>query len=372
MACYFVLPLPRVLADDAKTREAIEAVLRKLETAAVAGDKAGWLAHIPADDSEWLHEQTYFANDLTKKPVEKLSITLKDVTPVEGGATAEVTFAWNLPGARSRSVDFGAKFVERDGRWLYAGETWERHEAPGVVVLHDPGLGELASRVVEAFSAIRGPVQEGFEMQQGELASRTQQIKLYGSMKHLQQSICLSYKDGLAGWNEPGESIKLLANGRSQVPELKVLLAHEFGHVATFATGPKANDMMPWWLLEGVAELSAEAVAGSPSPNGMVDAWARQGNLAPWDDLADFDTIQQKWYGHVYKQGHHLMKFISDRWKREGRNAWLRAMGQGKTLDEATKEVFKISFEELDRQWRATLPGAAKPDAPSPAASDGT
>jgi hypothetical protein len=31
-------------------------------------------------------------------------------------------------------------------------------------------------------------------------------------------------------------------------------------------------------------------------------------------------------------------------------------MSNGKTLDQATREVLGLSFEDLDKDWRATLP----------------
>jgi hypothetical protein len=33
----------------------------------------------------------------------------------------------------------------------------------------------------------------------------------------------------------------------------------------------------------------------------------------------------------------------------------MRAMADGKTLDQATLETLGIGFEQLDREWRATL-----------------
>ncbi len=59
--------------------------------------------------------------------------------------------------------------------------------------------------------------------------------------------------------------------------------------------------------------------------------------------------------GNVYGQGEHMMVYISERFERSGRNAWLRAMANGKSLDEATREVFKMSFDDLDEAWRQAL-----------------
>ena len=337
----------------ADTRVEIESMLRDMAAACIAGDSAGYMKHVSEADPEFFHEQKYFANDLIKKPAKECAFTIGELKEQEGVALAPFTMEWAMPTGKPRTLTFDAKFVRAEEGWRYAGETWERHEAPGVLVLHDPGLSELADRVVTAFGEVRSHVQDGFNLGDKALASRTQKIKLYGTMKHLQASICLSYSDGLAGWNEPGESIKILTNARSSIGALRPLLAHEFGHVATFELGPTSNKM-PWWILEGVAELSAEQ--WGRKPDGMVKAWAQAGRIAKWDDLADFETVEGKWRGHVYTQGHHMLGFISDQFGRDGRVAWMTAMSNGKTLDEASQEAFKLSFAQLDERWRASLP----------------
>ncbi|MBS0195791.1 MAG: hypothetical protein JSR77_03450 [Planctomycetes bacterium] len=352
---------PAHCAADPDAKFQIESILREMAAACTAGDTDGYLAHVSSADREFRNEQKYFANDLKKKPAAECAFTVGELKIGDGLAEGPFTMQWTMPGKKERSLTFDARFLQEDGVWKFAGETWDKHEAPGVLVLCDPGLDELAGRVIEAFNAIRAHVEEGFMLQEAALPKRTQKIKLYGSMKHLQASICLSYSDGLSGWNEPGEAVKILANTKSGVQQLRPLLAHEYGHVATFELGPKSNHM-PWWVLEGVADLSAEKWGSKP--DGIVKAWAKAKKLAAWNDLADFETVEGKWRGHVYKQGQSMLDYVSDRFGREGRVKWLTAMSQGDTLDDATKKTLGLSFEELDNQWRAEVERAANEASP--------
>jgi len=371
MICAALLPGAFGGTDPAVQFE-VEQTLSNMAAAAISGDAAGYLEYIDRADPEFFNEQKYFANDLSKKPPESLTFEVGEVSAGDGAAEGMLTVSWTMPGAKPREVSFGAKFVQGQAGWVYAGETWERHAAPGVLVLCDPGLDELADRTVEAFSAVRAGVEEGFGLADAPLARKTQKIKLFGSVKHLQVSICLSYEDGLGGWNEPGEPIKLLAGERTKDASLRRLLAHEYGHVATFELGDKAN-LMPWWVLEGVAELSAEKFATRRS--GSVENWARAGRLAPWEEIADFEKTSRKFMRNVYAQGHSMVAYISERWGADARNQWLRAMSQGASIDQATRAVMAMGFEELSVAWRATLPAegeeapvepgepkAAKPD----------
>jgi hypothetical protein len=352
-------------APASDVRFQIESMLREMASSCIAGDEPGYMRYVCTVDPEFLAEQRYFARDMAKKPAESCSLTIGELTVKDEEATAELTLTWNMPGAAVRSVTYDARFARSavdpsgdDSGWRFAGETWAQHSdaTARVLVMHDPhkdGLDALAVRVVQAFGEVRAHVEEGFMLSESQLPLRTQKIKLYGSMKHLQASICLSYVDGLSGWNEPGESVKLLSGPRTGLPALRSLLAHEYGHVATFELGPTSNKM-PWWILEGAAELAAEK--WGRKPDGVVKAWSAANRLAPWEEITDFETVKPKWRGHVYGQGHHMLGYISQTFGREKRVGWLKAMSNGVSLDAATTQVFGLTFEQLDNQWRADLP----------------
>ncbi len=354
-------------ADDA-----LEALLARMNAAVLAADMNGYLACVDTRDPVFAREQKNWAADLKRKPVKEFAIQLQDQTLVspDGPMNAQLSMNWTLADqdAPKRTISFPATFTrDAAGGWLYAGETWQTIESNGVKVLYDQGLDEVAKSVVEILPDIRAHVNEGFEV----AIDRVQEVKLYASMRHLQQSIYLSYTDSLGGWNEPGESIKILVGRKSKPAELKPLLAHEYGHVATFEYGPHASDM-PWWVLEGVAELSAEAYGGARDVSRMVARWASNGKLADWDRLADFHTVKAEDQMYVYSQGHHMLGFVSEKFGRTGRNAWLRAMAQGATLDEATRAAMKMPFTELDSAWRASF-NVQRPETPTqPTETPGT
>lgn len=361
-----------LVPTTARADEALDALLARMSSAVLAADVDGYLACVDVRDAVFAREQKNWAADLKRKPVKEFAVQLKDQTLAGPGGpmNAQMTMSWMIADdeAVGRTISFPATFTrDAAGGWLYAGEAWETIEANGVKVFYDHGLDEVAKTVVEILPDIRVHVNEGFEV----AIDRVQEVKLYGNMRHLQQSIYLSYVDSLGGWNEPGESIKILVGRRSKPAELRPLLAHEYGHVATFEYGAKASDM-PWWVLEGVAELSAEAFGGARDVSRLVGRWASNGKLADWDRLADFHTVKTEDQMFVYSQGHHMLGFVSEKFGRSCRNAWLRAMAQGATLDEATRGAMKMSFAELDQVWRASfkIEGDAAPK-PEPVTHDG-
>ncbi|HYE61110.1 MAG TPA: hypothetical protein VD997_03870 [Phycisphaerales bacterium] len=353
------LPHPDPTDDEiAAAEEGIDATLAAMEQACLKGDAAAYMKNIYEGDREFVYEQKYFANDASKKPAHEIELTFSDLTLRGDVAEAKLTWTWKMAADKNqRTVSFDARFIreDRDGKpvWLYAGEVWQRKVAPGAVVMYDDGLDQSGEEALKGFALVREHVETGFNMRGKDLPNRTQKIKLYASMKHLQLSICLSYENGLGGWNEPNEPIKLLVRPGSRSGGLRNVIAHEYGHCATFELGPKANNM-PWWILEGVADLAAEKYSGKGGQ--FIERQAKAGKLAPWDELADFETVKPQYQMYVYQQGHHMLGYISDRWGRDKRVAWLTSMANGKTLDEATREVLGRPFAQLDQEWRASLP----------------
>jgi hypothetical protein len=394
-AALVLLVTPLAVAD----RGEIEAVLAEMERAVLAGDPRAYLdLVVPADGPEgdpvFRKEQENWAADLTSEhggPPAEFDLRIAENSEGEFWplrAEVELVMTWRMKpadgagrAARERSVSFPAVFKNVDGRWLYAGENWIVFKGDGVVVRTAAGFEEAAKTVVEVWPEVRTHVEDGFGV--GGEGLGVQEVKIYGDMRHLQASIYLSYVDGLAGWNEPGESIKFLGpvagsrrrgsgsevdadgedgdgrgGGRASrdIAAVRTLLAHEYGHVATYVMGEHANTM-PWWVLEGVAELASEKFNPrlGPATDGVVRRWAEAGALAPWEEISDFRTVPGRYARHVYRQGHHMVAYVSDRFGRDGRNQWLREMATGKTLDEATQAALGMSFEDLDRAWRAEL-----------------
>lgn len=393
-----------------------------MSAAVLAGDQKGYLANVCQADPVFLQEQRAWARDLEKHvPVEFAFSMLTpepepappaDKAPVEGGgadagerrppppaaakpivpqfgereARFTLRMAWKMKDAGARSVEYPVAFrlaaVEGGTeRWVYAGETWERVERPadraepaepgeetpgkrrfeGAIAEHAPGLEKAASLVVELMPEVRERVDALFDRH----LTGVQRVKLYTSMRHLQASIYLSYTDGLGGWNEPGESIKILVSRAPAKAGLRSLLAHEYGHVATFQQGPKATDM-PWWILEGVADFAAATFRDNPRAQAdrQVAAWHRAGKLADWEELTDFRSVPRDKSPMVYRQGEHMVRYVTDRFGQAGRNRWMTLMAQGKTLDEATREVSGDGFDALDAAWRMSVADAvAKDDA---------
>jgi hypothetical protein len=284
----------------------------------------------------------------------------------ESRAEFRMQMTWKMTGwEKTRTLTMPVVFTRdaKSGAWRFAGEKWEGVTAPaagqfnGVRVLFEPGNKkhkEIADAIVAGMPEVRSTVDTHFKMHTpGEVT-----IKLYQSMQHLQASIWLSYTDSLGGWNEPKESMKILAGGRSGYDAMKKTIAHEYGHCVTFHMGPKATDA-PWWVLEGAADFSAAPYRSNAAArrDRTVTNWAKKNELADWDKIEKFPIPEEfkHFMANVYTQGEHMMAFIDSRYGAEGRIAFLRSLFSGKTTDQASREALGVPFTDVDAAWRLAI-----------------
>jgi len=371
-------------------REQVLAVLDDMTKAVLAGDKDAYLKHVSKSNACFAMEQQHWADELAaNKPLE-FSISMDESSAIKKQATgkfgtliftdtrAEFPMVMkykmavgHAKTARGKTAVWPAVFVKEDpdgegplpSQWLYQGENWQSltgdwtadHSGGVFTVKYFPGSEPVAHDVLQAFPPAKRHADEGF----GVNITRPLEIKLFDNMEHLKASVYLNMPDEiLGGWTEPGEAIKFMTSYTQTVPRWTAAFAHEYGHTATWELGPKIKQS-PWWVQEGVAELCAEefTLDRDSIDKQMRFRATKQGKsgLQKWDDLADYQKADPDIKQLAYYQGHHFMGWFSEQWGRTGRNAWLRAIAHGKTLDEASKEVTTYTFDELDMRWRASL-----------------
>lgn len=341
--------------------ERIETLLIEMQDAIARKDTGAYMALIDTSDPVWATEQRAWISDFSIHQVEDVTIERVWDSTIEltdsGDAITTIDIMWYIPGEElDRSFTFDAVFRPvglADGRWVYGGRAWrDRHDkTAGVLVLGDGQFDGLDDRIAQRVPVLRSAVEELMDIE----LDADVVVKVYPDVSSLQASIALSYTDPLGGWNEPGESIKILGREDLDGEALDALLAHEIGHAVSFAMGEQIINA-PWWVLEGIAEVAADMFREDKDARmNRIVKLASDENLRDWSQLADFRGEANNHAMHVYLQGWSMVNHVGSFYGADKRNAWLSAMGQGRSLDEATRETMGISFASLDRQWRAML-----------------
>ncbi len=151
----------------------------------------------------------------------------------------------------------------------------------------------------------------------------------------------------------------------SRFPEpidLRMLLAHEFAHVAQAGLLGDTS-ALPFFAVEGGAEYLASLVVG-PDQHDLADRFhtavvdESRGNAVPLRQLiAQPSASDQRLTSAAYSRGYAAMRFLTDRW---GRDAFTRLHREnvGGTPQRFTQNLTRLtgmSLDEFDRELRKWL-----------------
>jgi len=361
---------PLLWADAPLPDNAIEAlrvseVVASMQSAIERLDSGAYMAQINPSDPVLATEHRAWFAELSVAPVENLRIEIDPNTEIllenNGSIIAPIVYTWQVPSEDNpRRYDMPARFAPigtPHGQWHFIGRAWDIAitNTPGVRIYCDEEHADIANMASERVPVLRDAIAKdmGIDPNGGDLHEVV--VKIYPKMRELQASIYPSYTAGISGWNEPGESIKILGRDKMKQDRLDPLLAHEIGHAVSFEYGPQIN-LAPWWTLEGIAEVAAGLFRDSwERKNQRIASLAQTNNLRDWNLLADFKGEAVNHGMHVYLQGWSMIDYIDRTFGKDARNAWFIQLGHGDTLDQASREVLGLPFDQLDTQWRASL-----------------
>ena len=355
------VPLP----SDAMESQRVRSVVGAMQSAIERDDPGAYMAQINPSDPVLITEHRAWFADLDVSPVNDLLIELDEAEPVmlneDGSVIAQLRITWQVPSEEeTRRYDMPARFEPigtSGGQWHFAGRAWDiaMLDTPGVRIYCDEAHAAIAQLARERVPVLRDAIalDMGIDPSGGDLHEVV--VKIYPRMRELQASIYPSYTAGISGWNEPGESIKILGRDEMEQDRLDPLLAHELGHAVSFEYGPVIN-LAPWWSLEGVAEVAAGLFRDSwDRKHRRIAKLAQSDNLRRWEQLADFKGEAVQHGMHVYLQGWSMVDFIDRTHGKDARNAWFTRLGHGDTLEKASQSALGISFDQLDAEWRDEL-----------------
>ncbi len=354
-------PLP----DSAIEAQRVRSVVDSMQSAIDRLDSGAYMAQINPSDPVLATEHRAWFAELFVAPVDDLRIKIDPEIEIiledDGSIVAPIVYTWRVPSEDSpRRYDMPARFEPigaSHGQWHFIGRAWDiaMTDTPGVRIYCDEEHRDIAELAIQRVPEIRDAIaiDMGIDPTKGDLHEVV--VKVFPKMSELQASIYPSYTAGISGWNEPGESIKILGRDEMGLDRLDPLLAHEIGHAVSFEFGPEIN-FAPWWTLEGIAEVAAGLFRDSwDRKNQRIAKLAQSDNLREWDLLADFKGEAVNHGMHVYLQGWSMVDYIDRTFGKDKRNAWFTRLGHGDTLDQASRSALGIAFDELDAQWHASL-----------------
>ncbi|WP_019586772.1 hypothetical protein [Deinococcus apachensis] len=328
-----------------------------LQKAARAGNVSAY-RNLLAPDGTFAVEGANFAADLTRKPPRDVTYTFSDLRQQGSRAEADLTLAWTRVPGRTSRVTLPVQLVRVGEVWRYAGEAFEpiKTGTGTLLALKVPGLPEragplapLLTRAAQEVKSVLGLTVPGDAV-----------VKVYPDAPRLSASVYLSLPP-VAGWNEPGEAIKLVMPGGSPgevESETLRLLTHEFTHLAVgLAAGEGRDKRIPWWLHEGLANFAAHAFVSAPgwqAWQSRANAYARSGWIS-LAELADFPSVPEGRWDNAYRQGLGVVEFLAGTRGEEGPWHLAQAFAETGNADAAARAVDFPSFAALETAARSWL-----------------
>jgi len=292
------------------------------------------------------------------------------------GNRVDLTFTWALepgdlpPGTR---ISYYWELADQAGnRWqtdpgiiIYEDDRfdWEELVEMPIIVRYYGGRKDTAQEVLEAALAAAQRLQNDVGVELQEAVS----IYVYNSKNDMRAALTARSETYDARTVTLGVSMgrnTLLILG-SDVG-VRGTVAHEMSHIVVGMAADNPYTDLPRWLDEGLA-MYAEGELPADNRRALEQA-IRNDALISVRSLSSYvgDPAQvDLFYGEAYS----LVDFMLTTYGREKMDQLLDALGDGLSVTEALEQIYGLTIDDLDLQWRASLglgPRVAATATPAP------
>jgi len=339
--------------------EGIQSTIAARAGAVLERDEMGFLATVTLNDPVLRVEESGWFADLSDHPVVTYTLAGELVawSPRRREATVELRANSVLTGGQSSSTSYDALFVREDGRWRYAGVSWDEQASEHFVLKYQDRGEAWARRVLDLAETVYDRVTSDLEA----TPPLPQEIKLYQDGELFRTSVSLSLSDWENGWTGPGAAIKLRLLEDEGEGFIQRAAARELTHQLLFAQGLEID-----WLHEGVANfeiarvfpLGAHWVAGQYSS--IVQEAIDRHNEFPIYSFPSWENVSDEQAALFQAQAWSLVSFIVER---HGLPGLRRFVAQSTDFEDTAtnlRTALGVEVESFRDEWReyARIAGA--------------
>ncbi|MDQ5824009.1 MAG: peptidase MA family metallohydrolase [Chloroflexota bacterium] len=188
--------------------------------------------------------------------------------------------------------------------------------------------------------------------------TRPAEIWVYASQDELLDALPANIPEWVGGKAFPELALVMAAIGDDEYAELetKRTIPHELSHLVLYQATRNPYNAPPAWLDEGLAVYSQEA--HDPAEEETLRWAAENGALVPLNALSGSFGADEESALLGYAQSHSAVEFLltDSRYGPDKLARTVAAFREGVTYDEAFVAGLGVTVEEIDEQWRASLP----------------
>ena len=184
-------------------------------------------------------------------------------------------------------------------------------------------------------------------------------IWVYASQDELLDALPVNIPEWVGGKAFPHLALVMTAIGTDEdITELEIkrTIPHELSHLVLYQATRNPYNAPPAWLDEGVAVYYQEA--HDPAEQEALKWAAENGAMLPLMSLSGSFGADEESALLAYAESHSAVEFIltDSRYGPEKLARTIAAFIEGVTYDEAFEAGLGATVEEIDEQWRASLP----------------
>lgn len=289
----------------------------------------------------------------------------------EPGKRVETTFRLDM------QVEFHSPGTEFHYHWTARDAAGREAESPEQVLLYDDnrfvwqeaatdriavywyeGEASFGQLVLETASRAL----DRLERDIGVEASRLIRIYLYTSYRDFRGALGPNSAEWIGGQALPARAIIVAHIAPDDEWEVRRMIPHEVSHLVLYQATHNPYAYNPNWLEEGIAVHNQE-VADADYPY-LVEEAARDGRLIPLRALSASFPSDADLAILSYAESVSVVEFILDRYGEDGLAGLVAVFAEGETADAAVQRALGLTLDELEAEWRATLPAAERTPVP--------
>ncbi|MGC8837106.1 MAG: peptidase MA family metallohydrolase [Anaerolineae bacterium] len=278
------------------------------------------------------------------------------------GTRIRATYTWNLepgdlpPGAIVQYTwrledEAGHVVTSEPQTFAYLDDrfAWEEVSA-GPITLHFYGLREAdARRLLEAATRAL----ERLERNVGVTLTRPVHIWAYRTSADMRLAIpsrsrAFDERVLTLGMAMSEDTLVVL----SSAPDVEMVIGHELSHLVVGLATRNPLGGLPRWLDEGLAMYAEGDLP--PANRQALERAVRQGTLISVRSLSGYTGDPEQvdlYYAEVYS----VVQFLLERYGRDRMRELLQRFKEGTYQEEALRQVYGLSLDELDAAWREWL-----------------
>lgn len=263
---------------------------------------------------------------------------------------SEVEYYWTLVDKNGDEVDTPAatvKIVDKQHTWKSLTDSQGR-----VTVRWYDGSNNFGKALLDEASKSLDRLQTEINAGLG----RQAEIWVYSTQEDMFNSLPSNIPEWVGGKAFPDQALVMadIADDEYADLEIRRVVPHELSHLVLYQATRNPYNSPPAWMDEGLAVHNQEVQ--DPDEAEALQNAAQKGKLIPLKALsgsfgADPDTATLS-----YAESRSAVEFLLDNFGAEKFGRTVAAFREGVTYDDAFKAGIGITVDEIDAQWRASLP----------------